>query len=828
MSNLKSVIKSFYTTPFYNEWLLALKDSPELFSIDNIKPCLRIDNEHVQFVPWDGLDILSIYKAKKQDDRIDAFIIELLGKSIDKYKSDTTEKEIDKLNANFPVIDKLMSIALSKALYVENIDFISFLDIYLDSCFLHSYSLFNYIKDDFNEFSKLEPDLIYNIILLIKNSNKIKGYELKYLFNNNISSLIQKNPVPYYSLAYERIINDDLKCYDMGAFIDYKSSGFYCDNDLIFCFYLLKESSKTISELKLKNDVITLIESDNEYHKRIGLALINNNFEKINYLFYDNIHLFFNESTYYLDLCSLLANHLIPNIDIIINELNIATFGCNNKDNLNTLKNRINIILSSKGYKTTIIPETKKMNEFINNFNRHFYMSDFDIDGEADNLVHDIEILSIDEALEEYNKRKNSSYVFTDVLNKAYIKYFEIKKIDISKIFNKLEFSLITEIINEYKTEILKFYEYMKLAIDLMNDKSDYSIISFFLYNIDFLINKEKIKEAYYLISKVDLNMLDMSEIEEYDVTHCINHIFCVYCENYSKIAYTFEQSKSNYLKMIKNSLKKNTHTIKGIIAMQLPLIKYLDESIFSSIVDFVLDNKVNEINFSYYMMGYSGYFNIGNIIDYIKKRDDFKDFFLNQTLKIKDLGGVETIIHYLLSDYLTSNDLEIISIIFNSKNYKLIYNGLKNSLYFFNSDNKKMEEFIKRFINYAKQNEIDSFDAEQIIRSFAGSIIKSQNNYDYLWEGIIVLFKYFNNYISEELIELLKIYKDSEYEKVSKIVDLFIEKYNKNIIFNDTLTEMLNIFKNDNRYRDKMKEWVVSLTKKNEDLDYLIPIYVK
>ncbi len=832
MSNLRSVIKSFFSTQYYNEWLLALKDSPELFSTDNIKPCLKIDNNHVQFVFWDGLDILSIYKNKQQDEEIDNFIINLLNESIEKYKNDKNENDIDKLNANFPVIDKLMAIALTKAIFIEKIDFISFFKIYLDSCFLHLYSFFNNVKNNYDEFIKINPNLIYEIIKSIIDCKRIKRYELKPLYTELFSGLIRKNPIPYYSLAYDVIINRKLKCYDMGAFIDYINHGPYLDNELAICFYLLKESSKVIDELKLKNNISELLNSSNDYHKRIGLALININYKKLSDLFFDNIHIFFNESTYYLDLCSLLSNHFDSTTEEykrkeLIDELNVATFGCNNTDKLDILKNKIKIILHSKGFKISFIPETNKMKEFATNYNRYIYTSDFDVEGEADIILSKIQKLSIDEALEEYKKKKNSSDIYTDVLNKAYIKYFRYKEINISKIFNKLDFSLITEIITEYKNDILKFNEYLNLAIDLMNEKNDYSIISTIIYNIETLIRNEKYNEAYTLMKKIDLNLINFTEIEEYDVSHCISHIFCAYCENYSSIAIAYKSSRSDYLMMITRALQVNNPIVKGVVAKQLPLIKNFDESFFLSIIENVLDNNLNEINLSYAMLGYSGYLNMGNIIGYIRKRQDFKDFFLIQSIKLEDIGGLESILYFLLKDYLSDDDYETIKIIFGSNNYKIIYNGLISSLYFFNQGDFRYEIYIKRFIEYAKCNNIDSFDAEMIIKDFSNSIIKLGNKKDFLWDGILILFNYFNNYVSGELISLLKTYKYSEKEKVTKIIELFIEKYDKNVVYVDTLADIFDIFKNDHVYKEKLKKWMVALYNKNDELDDFIKSYI-
>ena len=112
-----------------------------------------------------------------------------------------------------------------------------------------------------------------------------------------------------------------------------------------------------------------------------------------------------------------------------------------------------------------------------------------------------------------------------------------------------------------------------------------------------------------------------------------------------------------------------------------------------------------------------------------------------------------------------------------------------------------------------------DEYESDQFIREIANSMVLLNESKDFLWGLIFKMFRNFNHYFSDECVELIKKYKDNEIQNISKLLDLYFDKYDRYMSFEDTVVEVFNIIKPDKNYKDKIKKWQVALTKKNIDI---------
>lgn len=822
MNKVKSIIREIKNSKYLNDWILKLKDEPTLFSIENIKPNLKVDDGY-QFIPWDGLVLIKYYlKGNNENEEIDKFVIDLLKKSLSKYQNDNTIEVSNKLNSNFSIIDDLFSIAISKTKYIDNIDFLDLLKIYLDSVNFKVYQLIKYLKCYFRKLLNSKID-IFAMFKMIIDSNKLTGREVKYFIDDSIDLLIKKDVFKFYRLSFDEIYKKDLKCFDMSSFIDYNPEYIYNEViDLVY-FHWLKITSTSIDYNVLNNDINKLLSSNNKYHKKIGLALININFKKIEKIFYKKLNDFLNIKTYYTDLCDLLINNDV-NYKKIKDKLVKSSFGIENKERINILRNHIKIIFNLKGIKVEYIPETFEMNNYVRNFNKLIKAELIDPQSEKDKLYLQIKDLDLEDVLKFYNDKKNSSSLLSETLNDAFIEYLSENNINLIDNFKNFDFSLIHRILVEQQEmfnegidiDICKLNVLTNKAIELSNEKKDYSIISTILSCIGIIINKKEYCLAFNLINSIRCEMLDI-ELIKYSVNDCINNVFFQYFYNYSNVAFNYIESRIEYIKVVEWAIKKNTTTLNGIIASQLPIISIINNELYSSNLDTLLKSNDKNYNFSYDMLGNVSICKVNDIFNNIKDRADFIDFIYSQT-KECSYHSLVTYIDCIVKSLLYHDCENFLKIIFNTNNSNVVILTFDSILHYYKKNIKNndiIKKYIQKIYNFIEANMAKNFDADNIIISISKMILKTNNGYNQLWDCLKLLFnKYYDYYFPEELFDVIKIYLDVEKDNIVDIIKIYLNKYDENNIDEEQLSCIINLFKSSGKYNDELKEFEVILTR--------------
>lgn len=837
MDDLKSIIWSISNSEYLSEWIQKLKDNDVLFCPQkNIKPCIHVSENSVRSSIWEGLTIIKSYCDKGvENDDINMFIINLINSSIDIYLSDEEADKYKRLNSSDLIVLDLLEIVVSKPLFINSTDVVSLIEVFFDSALAWPYSLLNELYKHQSTLLASRKNKSFEIYkTIIEKSNKSFDYE-DFL---EIPALIENNPIDYYNYAKKYVVSLNKVYFDMGSFFDYNSS--YTKRKDVIIFKWLKASSKLVEIELLEKDITAFISSENRLLKKIGLCLININYDKAEKLFLNNIHTFFNDKDFYADLCMLLINNansifVDSNKEILLKELGNAQFGGENDWQINTLKKHLSGIFIKNGYIVSYSGENDDEKEFAVNFNKAFYISSSKVVDKFDEVFNLIKKMNIHEAVEKYASFAEGSKFYLSVVNKAYTKYliekYSAEFYDYLDLFNP-EFcqSIIFYLSNDNTKNADLFYKASKAILLICEKNPEYkkclSSILFELRSLFDSVGKDRCRELLMLINYQWLSISEFSDLKEI-INSVINEDLYSYLMllcNLSNDCVTIKERLFEVLNYFVSNY--DCHKLKSVIASMFHYLMFIDLDYSISNIDYVFSNAVDGLHLSYPLLALSNGHN-EKLLKEISVRSDLYEYLSHHYERGDNLMAQTMLFNWFYIFYLKGNNSfsKIINIVFETNNYQCILELIRNTNHWLNNNKLKQNEidkylsFLKQFMNII-QNHIINFDEiDQLIREISKTIILLENKNGFLWNLLIALFKHFKHYFSEETINLINIYQNEEVRNISKILDLFFSSYSKHFISESALLSVYKIVSNNNNYRRKCEEWRVCILSVNPDL---------
>ena len=131
----------------------------------------------------------------------------------------------------------------------------------------------------------------------------------------------------------------------------------------------------------------------------------------------------------------------------------------------------------------------------------------------------------------------------------------------------------------------------------------------------------------------------------------------------------------------------------------------------------------------------------------------------------------------------------------------------------------KKYLSFLKQLLATIKTYGIDFDEADQLIREISKTILFLKNEENYLWDLLLLTFKSFKHFFSDETIKLISTYQDNEQKNITKLLDLFFSGYSEHYISERVLLNVYNIVSKNPKYKRKSKEWKVCILSVNPNL---------
>ena len=623
--------------------------------------------------------------------------------------------------------------------------------------------------------------------------------------------------IPYFTIS------------DMGAFYEYE--GGYNKGKEAIVFNIFKASSKSIDSTVLEKDVKQFISSNEKLYKKIGLCLININFSKLKNLFVENIDRFLNDNEYYSDLRCLLSNN-IANIkdektqEIIVRKIQTASFGLNNKKALEILKNYLCKLLSQSGLNAPFVEPTKADISFVMNYNKSFYVVNHDFESDIVSIKEKIKDVSVYESVDIFNKLIKGSGYFQDTVRRAFIETYFLETGSSKNVaLFGYEFGIALIHYHENKKEMTLLYETISDVLNVCKEDSSFvncmSSILFSIHSNYQKLGKEKFKS---LLKMIDYKWLVIDEFkyEEEIISECINENMHTYFE-----LLTFAVDKRvlpfAYLKEVVPFHMKmySSSKFKAILAFVFPRIFRINKSFALSLIDFVFDNWFMNTNPSYCMLAISHGYSL-ELIELLSSRNDLKAYLLNQK-ENRDVKMAQSILfNWFLAGYFKDKKYdEILDLAFNSKRYDVIIENIRSLNYWIeerqikNNDKELLNYFSKFFLCIDDSLKAYS-ERDQLIRELSSSIILTNGLIKESWLSLMKLFDYFDHFFSDESVELIKKFKDTHKDYVTQVLNKYFDSYDQLRTYEDTLRQVLGIIASDVFYKEQIKKWQVSISKKN------------
>ena len=129
-----------------------------------------------------------------------------------------------------------------------------------------------------------------------------------------------------------------------------------------------------------------------------------------------------------------------------------------------------------------------------------------------------------------------------------------------------------------------------------------------------------------------------------------------------------------------------------------------------------------------------------------------------------------------------------------------------------------KIKEKIERKVSF------NEYDNGIIIKELLASLMNCEDQCPTIWDIVIELFNGSSTYFFEEMIAIIKKYKSTEHNNIVRIINKYLQFYNGYNYYVNSLQELLNIFKDDNSYKDDYRGWITKLTMVNPDIINELP----
>ena len=838
MDELRIVISSLCKSPYLPEWILELRDNEVLFSPrKNIKPCVLLDDKKVQSSYWEGLLLLKNYCDRGFDDpRVNEFTISKINESISIYKQDKANDPYKKLNSSQVILGDLLDIILSKPSFIDGIDFEVFTKLYLESVTAWPFSLVYEMHKAKNVLVRADGKKVFAAYKAICSHGLRKVDYDKYLF---VEELILQNPSDYYDFSKEHILNKCLSkvYFNLGSFYEYDLSRPFSEDSIYFQW--LKASSLRLSDDVLANDILSFINSENKLLNKVGLCLINLNFERMSHIFFENIGLFFSKRSFYSDLRCLLSQNntkifLPENFDLLSKNLKDATFGLEDEKTIRILKNRLSKIYTVNGIKTPFYEEKPSDSEVILNFGKEIYPA---ANHESENIkiIRDsIRGKKIDEAIEIFSDLPKASHYYEDIVFKAFTEYLlefypETFCEYLARFGAPFSNHLLFYFSNDKSFSEKQLVRVIRQIIKNIRENDSFKeCLSQLLYSLDKLSDNVDFETLKEIVTAIDHRWIDVVEYEKEEtkdvIQTCINEDLRQFLELRGYVAQKANDSEL-IRKPVKYLIEKNSCSkLKSIIAFVFPRLLAVDEEYALSLTDYVFNNINGSINLSYPLLAISGGVN-ERVLEIISKRDDFVHFLSENVESQEDRTALSFFFQRLLKSFVFDKKYgELVRIQFYTEQFDAILMCIRNLNYWFESkamgdaEIKQCRIFLDLLSLTVRGCKKEIPEVDQLIREVANTIILSNDFSQKAWQALLLLFKHFKWFFSDEVVELIKKYKDKKVNEITEILTLYFSSYEP-YFFRETLVKVFNLIAKEEGYAENVKKWKVSLLNKDSSL---------
>ena len=568
----KSLIKSLMDSKYLFEWLVALKDDI-LFNID--KSIKNINCNNTKYSILDGMKLLNkCFENKKNN-------VEFAQEIIDKIYDYLSINKLLKRKLNDDFIDNVFSLLLKNEYLFNNCHSIEFYNLYTKSRYFSLYNIFELLLNFNSELTNTK--LIFELYKKIYDSDDIAEC-LEFLACDRMFKFIYLNPMDYFNYSLKKInaksgltayagLNSIYSCIDMSI------HRFYDPIDIINAKIILN-TSKLIENDYLFRLVNKYLKSGKRHIKKLALALINVNFDRLKDIFVKNIELFFKDEDYYNDLALLIENHY-GNFDEkikpqLLEHINKASWIAN-ENLLSLLKRHLLNIVSKYNKEITYVKEDNEEKEFIDDFNKLISVKNFtnDVDNEFNGKT-------FDDAYKIYNKNKIGSKVKVDTYAKAFARYLCVNNAELLPHINQLDVNVLRNYYFYSKDDDFLF----KLSNEIINlkIKGVNTLYNPILRIVGNVLN-DKLDECFVLFDKINTNLLlgdDKFTRDDY-LLKCLNHTLFLYIKVLLVLAYNNKIDQEYLQNKISNLLSNyNNYIVNGCLSMNLDIILELGKKAFN------------------------------------------------------------------------------------------------------------------------------------------------------------------------------------------------------------------------------------------------------
>lgn len=820
MKRSDQVIKALRSSPELGDWIMALKDVEGLFFISDPKQIINKekDSEGVSFC--DGLSLFEAYFSSGGSSKeIYDFASEAILNALEVFR---TVPEDKKPLIDYRILNSMFEAIVSNDDLARSVDFEFFVRTFIASERTHKYLL--YLKLFRRKaFFVLDPETMIRVANVLI-SEGLFDESFDYLTSNDMNFAISKRPMPFYNVSKDALISTKKRFFDMASGYLYPEKDYY-DKD-IESIYInwFKKSSKFVAKDALMNDLRFFFGSKKTHLKKVGLSVVNINFDRLNDFFFERIDDFFSDTDFYPDLIQLIANNIEAMSSETINAIikaNETVLDTTDDCRIGLLKNRIKMLIS-KRKSIPYRPETKNERIEVENYGRLGYIVEGGLEDDKMQLFEEYKKLDYEDALTRFNGDIEKSRYFEVVAYDAFYRYLMQWDEDFIlghiKDFNSgLSACLISNFESSDKLP--------KLLLEIAK-KDDNVPFSSLLFAISRLLNKGMKDNAYEVLMYVDYKRLGFRDniVGDSFVNDLINEDFEMYFEMLAGCVYStgahFDRLKETLEYAIENFDPIKT---KALIAFKIGMIASIDKEYALSLIDYAFDNEKDGINVSYLMYSY-GFSGGIEIVDILSGKSDCKTF-LELRNKGHDVSNAQTNLFLKITQHYLAGKIGIERLVpfMASKNFggirecfELISNALDDNGH--SVDSKRVGALVDLIDGSTNADDFCEAqeDADQLARQVARFICKTNGSFKSSWTLILKCFAHFKRFFSDECLDLLKQFKDSEIENITEIMNKYIGSYDVFRVDEETLIKALKLFKKDSRYKDAYKKWKVSITKKN------------
>lgn len=840
MNNKLLVVKGICESPYIDQYIIKLKNNKSLFSIeDNLWPCDEVEPGRYAFRYWDGLSILEAYAKKPElnNEMINDFIISLINSVITVITADTEEDYHKRYSSNWGNMSKIFGIISAKDVFIKEIKVLDFVKEYSSNKMNNSDTILDIMNKNKENYLSNDSSIFFAIHELFI-ADDIDDIYYGYLCGNSVSDFIKNAPYKYFFKSKRWIENTESIFFAMGAFEEYSQNRKYkIDKEDIFIDWFIQSSQYVNIDL-IKEIIQEYFSSEKELLNKCAVFLLSIRFYEVKTLFFEKMAEIVRNHSVFSDFRVLLEK----NISQMTNNEKKRIYDCLQNTEIDAkgeyispiLKNRLYMILSINGLDCAYKQESAKEKDLIENYNKILSFSRSDMEEDIKSCKSEMDGKSFKEILKDYYI-ENKSFYYGDVINKSVGLYIQENDINICQnaeiIPETLSISLINRMIE--KKEYDDLINFIEVYIEKMPFERE--ILQTTLFAIRMIYENKK-ETAEKLLLKLDYKRIPISSIESYQIsviTEIINECVFDYLNLLSEVASEDDLIKKRFFDAIEYfiSIDIQGWKIKAVLGYLSQRILELNKEYYINKLDYILNNDKDNINPSYHTISWSNNYS-KELLDCFVFRDDFILFFEEPDSQIEDSISIkkQMLVKVIRYYFVTGKGLDVLKrIIRLTYKYSLtsIYRQLSFDLYLEKSEEirDKGIQRINDLVEYIEDSNFiyeleEDYNYDQLSREIAILIIRTKNCNKILWKQLLAAFKKYNRFFADEICELVKEYKISEYDNVKKLLIIYFGKYKPFFTYEETLRKVFDLIKNEPKYERDARRWRTALTKINPDLE--------